>query len=48
MDRRQKIADWFFNQPWAMPSWIILGSLVAPLACMVALVVLLKLLGVMA
>jgi hypothetical protein len=48
MDRRKRIVDWFFSQSWAIPVWIILGALVAPFACVVALIMLLKLLGVLA
>jgi hypothetical protein len=45
MDSRKKFVDWFFSQPWAMPVLIILGALVAPLACVLALLLLLKLMG---
>jgi hypothetical protein len=48
MGSRKRIMDWFFNQSWAIPVWIILGALVAPFACVVGLVMLLKLLGVLA
>jgi hypothetical protein len=46
MDRRKKFVDWFYSQPWAMPVLIILGALVAPLVCVMVLVMLLKFLGV--
>jgi hypothetical protein len=48
MDEHKKISEWFFSQPWSIPLSIIGGALVAPLACLVALEILLKLLGVTA